>query len=96
MLGRPNWPEPVFMNNFAGAWLNRSAAQVWTSVMSSTIPAVWGKRSETHAPLWPWRVNWRREPSSFVPWLVSMKAKRLPSMNDGGIGWPFSSSRRGL
>jgi hypothetical protein len=64
--------------------------------MSSTIFAVCGKRSETHMPLWPWRAKARRVPSSFVPWLESMKANRLPSIRDGGMGWPFSATSFGL
>ena len=96
MLGRPNWPEPVFMKSFAGAWLKREALQDLARVISSTIFAVCGKRFETHMPLWPCRLNSRRVPSRVVPWLLSMKANRLPSMNDCGIGWPFSSTSFGL
>ena len=96
MLGRPNWPEPVFMNSLAGAWLKSVAWQDFVIVMSSTIPAVCGKSSETQAPLWPWRANFRRVPRSFVPWLESMNAKRFPSTSESGTGWPLRSMRRGL
>ncbi len=96
MLGRPNWPEPVFMKSLAGAWLKREALQDFARVMSSTMPAVWGNRSDTQVPLLPCCLKVRRVPSSEVPWLLSMKANRLPSMKDCGIGWPFSWMSFGL
>src|SRR5918993_2746809 len=55
MLGRPFIDEPVFMNSLAGAWLKTSVATDFTSVMSSTICAVCGYRSETQVPFFPWR-----------------------------------------
>ena len=58
--------------------------------------AVCGNSSETHIPLRPCRANCRRVPISRVPWLESIKANRFPSMNDCGIGWPFSSTSFGL
>src|SRR5206468_3473195 len=85
MLGRPNCPEPVFMKSLAGAWLNRLAAHDFTNETSSTIVAVCGNNSDTHAPLRPCWENFRLVPSSFVPWLLPMKANRFPSMNDCGI-----------
>jgi hypothetical protein len=81
MLGRPFWALPVFMNSLAGAWLKTSVPTVWTSVMSSTICAWCGNSSETQAPLLPYRLNFRRVPSSVDLFLneLSMKANRLPS-----------------
>ncbi len=51
--------------------------------MSSTIFAVCGNSSDTHAPLWPCCVKARRVPRSVVPWLESMNAnypQRLPDL----------------
>jgi hypothetical protein len=80
MLGRPNRPVPVFMKSLAGAWLNRSVAHVVTKAASSVIVLMCGKMSLTHMPDWPCCWNWRRVPSRLTPWLLSMKANRLPSM----------------
>ena len=57
MEGRPeNW-DPVWMNVMAGSWLIASVYIDRMKQSSSTIPAVWGSSSLTHAPLWPWRAK---------------------------------------
>ena len=84
------------MKSLAGAWLNSVAAHELTIEMSSTMPAVCGNSSDTHAPLCPCRANLRRVPSNLVPWLLSMNANRLPAIRDSGTGCPFSSINRGL
>ncbi|MEY3275586.1 MAG: hypothetical protein RL153_852 [Verrucomicrobiota bacterium] len=62
------------------------------------MPAVWGRRSLTHAPDWPWRRNSRLGPSSVDLFLndESMNAKRLPFRNESGIAWPCSRRSSGF
>ncbi len=57
MLGRPASCEPVWTNVIAGSWLIASVCIERMIVMSSTIPAVCGKSSLSHAPLWPCWAN---------------------------------------
>ena len=88
MLGRPNCPLPVFMKSLAGAWLKRLVAQVFTRAMSSTMPAVCGSKSLTLAPDCPYWRKVRLDPSKVDLFLKdeSMKAKRLPSRKESGMG----------
>src|SRR5690606_22123688 len=98
MLGRPNWAVPVFMNILAGAWLGTSVATVLMKHNSSATRAVCGRHSLTHAPLCPRCAKRRVVPSSFGGSFakVSIKAKRLPSRYDGGIGCPLYFCSAGL
>ena len=41
----------------AGAWLIASVCSDLTKHRSSAIDAVCGRKSQTHAPLWPWRAK---------------------------------------
>src|SRR5947209_6389953 len=93
MLGRPNWVVPVFTYSLAGAWLNTSVAIDLTIASSSTTFARYGKHSETHDPVWPCCANFRLLARSLgVAFAnVSMKANRLPLMNDSGISWLWNS-----
>ena len=88
MLGRPNCPLPVFMKSLAGAWLKRLVAQDFTRAMSSTMPAVYGNKSLTLAPDCPYWRKVRLDPSKVDLFLKdeSMKAKRLPSRKESGMG----------
>ena len=98
MLGRPNCGVPVFTNSFAGAWLKTSVATDRMIATSSTTFAKCGRHSETQAPDSPCCANFRVVPRSFGGSLVkvSMKANRLPLMNDSGIGWSWYSWSFGL
>ena len=53
---------PVFMNIFAGAWLNTLVVIVRTTAISSTILAVYGRHSDTQVPALPCCANLRRLP----------------------------------
>ena len=57
------------MKSFAGPWLKTSVAHECTSVMSSTMLAVCGNSSETHAPHWPCCVNCAARAEELRPWL---------------------------
>ena len=64
---------------------------------SSTIFAVWGSNSLTHAPLRPCCLNLNAEPASgSEAWLPDMPVSRCPMRTDAGSSWPFNSFSFGL
>ncbi len=79
--------------------MNTLVAIERTMAMSSAMPAMCGKHSDTQAPHLPCWLNLRRTPSNFGRSLAKkllMKAKRFPLTNSSGIGLPFSSWSFGL
>jgi hypothetical protein len=81
----------------AGSWL---MASVWTDLMkhkSSTIFAVCGSSSLTHAPDLPCCWNLNADPASGSDaWFADMPVSRCPMRTDAGSSWPFISFKRGL
>ncbi len=89
MLGRPMIWCPVFMNIWAGAWLNCVARIDFTMAISSTTSVKCGSRCDTSAPDWPCFWNLAKLPSRLGT--PRMNAKRSPLMSDSGMGLPSSS-----
>src|SRR6266853_255480 len=93
MEGRPARIDPVFIWHTEPTWFSPSAQQERMMDISSTCSATFGYQSDTHAPLWPYCLKVRLEPSS-VLLLVPMAVMGFPK--EAGMGWPESSVSFGL
>jgi hypothetical protein len=97
MLGRPNCPEPVFMNSFAGRVIEEiGGAGFDEGDVVDDARGVGEKIGDPRAAAAVLREGRGALPRSFVPCEVSMNAKRLPAISDSGTGWPLRAARRGL
>ena len=94
MLGRPSRADPVWTNNWAGAWLNWSVYIERTIAMSSATVARCGRMSDITWPDFPRGANRCGEPSSLG--LPLRNANCWPRMYESGQSWPFSSLSFGL
>src|SRR5689334_4393070 len=97
MLGLPGCSDPVRKNVIAGAWLTAPVYIDLTKQRSSAIDAVFGRKSETHAPLWPCRANLVISDNTGLAFWPDVIVESLaPFCTSGGISLPCHSLSLGL
>ena len=97
MLGRPASCEPVCTKVIAGSWLIASVCIERMMQMSSTIPAVCGKSSLSHAPLWPCCANLKIDGATGkLFWPEVIVVIRWPIRTESGSSIPRRAGDRRL
>ena len=97
ILGRPAICEPVCRKVTAGSWLIASVKMLFTMAILSTILAVCGSNSLTHAPFWPCWANWNRDGTTGnVDCVDDIPVNRWPIRIDSGNSVLYLSTSRGL